>query len=252
MNLKHLLAVAIVIVSCISCADESQFTNGFRLNLTGKMNNPENIGDNTQSAEQIGADLISLCEKAAENNELLTDTRTLSYESNWKMGEQCNWDKPEKQGKIRGSREWRKVFEIDSNRLVCSLDISSDEDLQYDDTLVLTLNEKVLAWGNLSIEDAFEKNQGIYKYDLDNILDQSMQTRSVGCVEGFTTCEVPQHDKPGNINISFSKELNDQFLVDIDQKGAEFTLRVFGDNDPEVDCSHNGLNLDITYSYIER
>ena len=189
------------------------------------------------------------CKFAAERGYLVTETKTISYQSNWRLGSQCTWDGMIN-GQIRGYKEWPEVFEIASDRVVCDMKLTSGSNLQYDDSIVLSLNDNVLAWGNLDISNVFDTVGNIYQYDLNKIIGASMQDESVGCVEGATECVMPSHDIPGNIKIAFSDELNEKIMLDVEAKGATFTLRAFGDNDAAVDCSHTGVNLDITYSYF--
>ena len=41
-------------------------------------------------------------------------------------------------------------------------------------------------------------------------------------------------------------------MSDIEESGGVFDLITFGDNNEEVDCTHTGLDLEITYKYYEK
>ena len=89
-----------------------------------------------------------------------------------------------KNGHIRGYKEWPKTFSVENNRVICAMEFDSNKELQFDDSLILSINDNILFWGNVQ-EEVFEQKDGIYQYDWNKLRDSSMGTVGGGCGMGI-------------------------------------------------------------------
>jgi hypothetical protein len=267
--------ICVLTLFVISCSQESTFTarSGSKStsssvsydalgNVIGDLDEdgiPDVLGDENGdgiadsaggSAKVDGLVKVDHCDIAKERGYLKTSNEIIEYKANFNLGAQCKWEEM-KNGHIRGYKEWPKTFSVNSERVLCKMEFDSNKELQFDDSLVLTLNDNILFWGNVQ-EEVFTQKDGIYQYDWKKIYDSSMGSVGGGCVMGATTCVIPSHDTPGAIKLAFNDDLNDVIMKDVEDKGALFTLRAFGDNDDAVDCSHTGVELNVTYTYFEK
>lgn len=250
----------------LSCSQESEFTGKSRSktklsssgDLKGELGDVvagdfdgDGVSDTAGGLASVdGLAAVKHCDLAKERGYLKEATELITYDDNFRMPKQCLWDELIN-GQIRGQREEPKSFSVDSRRVICSMDLSSSKEIQFDDSIILSLNDNILFWGNVN-EEVFEVKDNIYQYDWMRLKGSSMQSVGGGCVEGSTACEIPKHDVPGTLNISFSEAINKTIMQDVEEKGATFVLRSFGDNDDNVDCSHTEIDLQIKYTYFEK
>jgi len=209
------------------------------------------------SAKIDGLATVYDCDFAKARGYLLEATETLVFEGNRPGGEplanQCNWD-GEDGGKAHGYKTWKKNLTVSSDRVLCAMEFSSAESMEYDDAIMLTINDKTVFWGNMNLS-TLEMDQGLYKYDWGKLRGQDISNGSgskAGCAEGSTSCQVPDTETTGNLSVIFSDAANIKLMKELETNGPNFQFRAFGDDDESKDCTHTGLNLKITYKYFEK
>lgn len=219
--------------------------------LVDSEQNPESDIDNgLKDGEQTKEQMLTGCAAGLADNTLKEAKRILKFETNAQKSNQCRWLKSKKNGQIRGLRKDPKALAIPTSQVVCSMALSSMNEFRYDDAIILTLNDMALAWGNLQIEK-LDNVEGAYVFNEDKIIGSGLDGKQ-GCIDGHDQCEIPKHDNKGKLAISFQDEVNQKIMSDIEESGGVFDLITFGDNNEEVDCTHTGLDLEITYKYYEK
>jgi hypothetical protein len=204
----------------------------------------------TEPAEETPAieEVLSECEKGLADGTLMEEKKIITFDANKGMPNQCTWLAPKKDGHVRGYRADPKALAIPSGHVVCSMALKSESKLTYDDSLLLTFNDKALLWGNLEIMK-LDATDGIYTFNKDKIQDSTIKSGEVGCMEGHDACKVPGTDTEGDLALTFKEDANKKITEEVELNGAVFSLLTFGDNNPEVDCTHSGLELEVTYMY---
>ena len=105
--------------------------------------------------------------------------------------------------------------------------------------------------GSANFVGQFELKNGLPVYDWSKIVGKKVVEVGQGlvCLAGATECIMPGTQSNGQVSVSFDAATN-QMLANSSENGINtFTLIVTGDNDPSVDCQHNGLTMSIFYQY---
>lgn len=199
--------------------------------------------------EITGSGLYLNCEKALKEGTLLQGEDVLSYAGNDMKSGECAWPKPEGGGKIAGFKTWSKGLNIPADRQICSFDLSTKGEFRYDDSLLFSLNGRVLFWGNVIISN-LAKTGAFYNYDFDRLYDNNKNGRTDSCADGSITCSIPSTQNRQLLEVKFDKLTGYDLALDILQNGSRFDLTITGDNDPDIDCTHSGIELDVSYTYI--
>lgn len=214
---------------------------------TENMENEEKI---PVSLAEATASLKTECEQANSNNLLKNASTTVSFASNDGEGKQCDWRVEKQDRRAAGIKMWTEGFSIPEFRKICGMRLSSSNGFKYDDYLVFSLNKRVLFWGNFNISN-LEVSEGFPVFDFDKVFDQSSNRLST-CAEGFDECIIPSKGESKAINVSFNGDTTYAVAAEANQNGANFTMRVLGNNDEGKDCEHVGLDLIVEYKYIDK
>lgn len=212
----------------------------------------DSISGSTSTAKIEGLASVTDCDIAKAKGFLNNGVEVLKYEGNSGFKKQCNWS-GEDAGRVHGRKKWDKTLEFSPTMVVCSMEFSSSGRIEYDDAILLTLNDKALLWGSLEITK-LNKVDGLYQYDFSMLKGarQGGDLAQHSCVDGFTSCEVPKTETVGDLRLSFNEETNLKLMKTVEEVGAKFTLRAFGDDDPDKDCTHSGLDLTVKYTYFNK
>ena len=241
----------------LSCSGDTSFLSSLAQD-PAKVKDDVSIGGSVrdQTLDYLAGDapnpdgLASLtdCDVAEQRGFIKTVTKNLVWDDNFRQPGKCTWENPH-DGFLKGYRYQPKVLDIPNSRVVCRMNFKSEEKLQYDDAIILSINDKLLMWGNIVV-DPLDLENGLYKYEWNKIKGASMKNSPTGCAFGSTECSVPRHDSPDLLKLAFNDEMNFKIMSEIERYGAEFNLRAFGDNDDDTDCTHKKLDLKIQYSYF--
>ncbi|MFL0802836.1 MAG: hypothetical protein K6L81_03900 [Agarilytica sp.] len=197
----------------------------------------------------------------------------------------CEWDHDtvdgvSTQGKnhdvIQGFYRQSVVATLPDNAVVCSSTISAnsgnDVYWRYDDEFFLTIGDQVIissekAWRmQRLVSEADEDGEyglGPYFYDFDAIkwlsYHQSSERYCLGherTGETFSdvenpSCSFPRTQQWGSFNIDIPVEAFASVSADIVNEGeANFSLIISGDDDPQIDCQHSGIELNWDVEYV--
>ncbi|MFK7828000.1 MAG: hypothetical protein AB8G05_27875 [Oligoflexales bacterium] len=181
--------------------------------------------------------------------------------------EDCSWGKKRNKNMLGPyDNLWRKNYylqarEVQSHTLdipkfavLCELEVTShtDDNIQYDDFLVLTLNDYILMLSNHLLLREMPINNDFYFWDFAEIKGKYYEFHGDRfCFEGYQNCEFPGHDVPGPVDFFLDTDSLSP-LASILEKEEELKFNVIatGDNDDE-DCWHTDLYLNIRSNYVD-
>lgn len=211
-------------------------------------------GDGTgQSAIGLDSEEIrGLCQDA--NRSKLMQTKNLLFPptQNCEFGSGGNGERRDVyyQARVKVDR----TFEVPENGVICSFKLDSKtNNIRYDDVVVITLNDYILATSNRSIYQNSTPPNSISKFEFLDILGRPLAFEGTqSCLgEEASICKMPGHDFQGGFELDFNNEVLSPLLPLI--YGPELkTLSVItlGDND-DGDCEHTGIEFDVTYTYVD-
>lgn len=199
------------------------------------------------NAELNSSDLVEACRNAGSS--LKQGTTFLSFSGNEGQKDECEWKFKKADNTNAGIKTWKTGFELDSGRTMCSIKFRSEKSFAYDDAFAFTTNDKIIFWGNLFV-NVLEKKEGIPIFDHALLQDNNADFRNTECVVGALSCDLPAANTNSDILVSFDESTGFRIVHDLVNNGSEFQLHVFGDDD-DNDCTHNGLELSVEYSYID-
>lgn len=172
----------------------------------------------------------------------------------------------EKNNYLRARYEQYKTVSLPANAVVCGVEVSAPEQVfQYDDMIYLTYNDYILASSlNRSLatsESLFYDDIGggmtLYKYNWDDVantdfagVNETADDYCAGSDNGYGACDWPLSQQLGSITMNYNPEV----LVPISalSNNQKFGFIVTGDDDPDSDCYHENLDLDVKFYYFER
>ncbi len=136
--------------------------------------------------------------------------------------------------------------------VLCDLKMTTvSPELQYDDFIVLTINDRVLMSSNqeiLKFLDYDTSYQWNFKKARGNMLDFSGQAYCFG--NELSLCEIPETDTFGKLKLDFNSEVMAQLASNLKTKDTlNFQLISTGDNDPD-DCLHSDFSLSYELKYV--
>ena len=108
------------------------------------------------TAKSDGLSSVNDCVTARLRGYLVETTpEIIDYPNNFKFPNQCTWPGGKKDS-VSGFREVRHTFSPPGGRVVCKMSLESS--LRYDDSILLTLNDRALIWGSLGTT-VYQDNQ---------------------------------------------------------------------------------------------
>ena len=171
-------------------------------------------------------------------------------EPNCPFGEGDNW--PKTGGKAAARVEQDIPFSFPEDHLVCSLSLSGASDnFYYDDTIVLALNGIALI-SSTQILNKFDLEDGLPVYAWDKLVGESIGAKGPECLEGATSCQMPGTQENGEVSLSFDADTSEQLVKTGEGVDHVFTAIVTGDDNPPLDCHHNGLTIKVDYMYVPK
>ena len=217
------------------------------------------IGLNSDT-DRLSIDLIKKCDEAKALGKLRLKKAEILFED---PSKQCEWGKNENlqtlNGFIQARVEQTSLIELQEDAHVCQIELTN-QDLQnfrYDDNLILTINDYILA-STTNLNQHLTSRNGYFKYEWFKLRGKDAQNASsdtrkekqycAGQSEGYSQCLFPQTEQLGSIDINIGDIVLQTILGMTSPNKLKFSLVTTGDND-ESDCQHVPLrfNLDILY-----
>lgn len=146
------------------------------------------------------------------------------------------------------------TLDIPKYAVLCELEVSShtDDNIQYDDFLVFTLNDYILMLSNHFLLREMPVKNDFYFWDFAEIKGKYYEFHGDRfCFDGYKSCEFPGHDIPGPVDF-FLDTSSLSPLASILEKEETLSLKVIatGDND-RYDCWHTDIYLNIKSQYVD-
>jgi hypothetical protein len=180
----------------------------------------------------------------------------------------CAWgedgNREPEQGFVTARAEESVALDLDGG--ICSLafdftesDDGDDDDellLRYDDGFLLAFGGAILVASYAPLVEVFETDGFLRLYDWSRLVDapfgfEEEGTYCLGEAEGLSSCEVPPPETPGPLALAFGEPVVGALA---ERAHAEdryaFDLVTYGDNDPDVDCSHSALSFRVEVTAV--
>ncbi|MDP2313402.1 MAG: hypothetical protein Q8P41_10885 [Pseudomonadota bacterium] len=135
-------------------------------------------------------------------------------------------------------------------------DHEDEQIVRYDDVLVLTFDDVVLASSYARLVEGLE-SEGLFRlYDWDDLVGEPFQfddasAYCLGADAGLSSCRIPPQETAGTLALDFGADVvSDLAEYAYAQGRYEFALLTLGDNDAEVDCSHSEFRFTVDVAYV--
>lgn len=252
-----ILAVTAVHVGCTNASD---FETSQTTKRASKKSIPEAVDSPRSNASQGEATAkqespppaapegVAIAIAECQTRALTSEVIRLDFPE---MKGQCKWDIGEQEGgSMMGYDEQLLKLPVDSSWVLCSMAVSSNkEKLYYDDYIALMFNKRVLL-GTRGIVDMLEKDKfGLPIYDWSR-LQRKRPQGSKTCLDGATKCALTGTQQSGSLALEMDTDTNLKLMSHALELGRyDFEIVATGDNNPDIDCAHTGIPLDITIKY---
>lgn len=178
----------------------------------------------------------------------------------------CPWGEGENlwpsQGVLTARVEQTHSLDLE-NAVICDMEFTFageaglEQDIEYDDNFLFVFNGVVLAasyrpWVELLDEDDIYR---LYDWDrivgADNLFDDSIPTYCVGEDSDLATCDIPPPETTGPISLAFDLSITSELsYLALEEGRRDFTFVATGDNDEDIDCSHEAFFFDVVVPYL--
>lgn len=243
----------ISVIFLIGCGDAK-----FGLDNLGSLGNGGGLGDNSG---------FNSCAEAIDAGALKTYTYRYTFPANTNA---CDWNKngnlSQDDGKVVARNRQDHTIDYPAGARICDLNLGADSsnstnnnNFQYDDNLLINLNDHVLATNADFLFHHFNQADIIdgtdtataYEYEWLPIRNHNNGSDSKYCLGSDEnlggSCTIPGTDIGSNLDLSFNKSHLTE-IVNRRNSSPVVSVIITGDND-NTDCKHSGLDLDFTVSY---
>ncbi len=184
----------------------------------------------------------------------------------------CDWGQngnlSTQQAKFRARREQVANLGLDPGTVICSAEfLFADQDFEFDDYFVLTLNGSVLTSSYDFSGYLTKSTQGFLQYDWSKIRNIDMYFEShplVGVYKAeymgaHSYAKFPASQKKGQIELEFDPIYLQAIMATKLPQDHYFSLITFGDNNEgqaiggqkdEYDCIHEPVDMSVRIKYI--
>ncbi|RYZ58625.1 MAG: hypothetical protein EOP07_06440 [Proteobacteria bacterium] len=202
---------------------------------------PQTIADNV---EKLKATCGSGVKKTLKQSIHFPEVQKCSWGTNGNLGRKDTY--------VQAIEGQRATIELPTNAQLCELGIGSvATTIQYDDFMLLTLNNQVLLTSNKELLVGMQ-DDAAYAWDFSKIRGKQIDFDAAPyCLGDASLCKIPVTDVKGAFQFSIDpSSLGKLAANSVDKKKLEFALYATGDND-DRDCWHTAFTLDFTLNYVE-
>jgi hypothetical protein len=196
------------------------------------------------------------CEKPVQ---LLTSTVKLVFPESKKCAFNVEPNKAPIEAQLQAQKVSTQSLKLPADSEICSMNLETPANakVQYDDFLILTVDDFVIFSSNKDFIPKLDKINGFYKWDFLKVRESPVDFQALPfCVGAMERCTFPATDTEGPILL----KLNYSEIAGI-AKGIQGKAEVpvdlisTGDNDDsdtKMDCYHTALDLTVTLNYIKK
>ena len=171
----------------------------------------------------------------------------------------CQWGSNGNQNAINGLYNARDEDEIivTHNGIICDMDVSFNNsngtqswpNFSYDDQVILTWNDHVIAGSNRNLVRLLLRDDYSRAYDWNAIKGLPMDYGEDSWAPSNSLADFPNVDNAtGTLSLALDSGLVSQLVTEsLTQQQASFKMITFGDNDTG-DCSHAAWDFTVTLS----
>jgi hypothetical protein len=198
------------------------------------------------AVEKTPAELLEACSQAA--------LKSKTFRLNFPERQGCTWEKNKADGKMRGRFGQTIEAAVQSNWVLCSMDINvSKGKVTYDDNILIHFNDATLIATKGIINLLGENSEGLSLYDWNKLKGQSLDPNGRKCMTGAVTCELTGSQDKGPIVLSLNAGANKKLMKRaMSLNKYKFGVVTTGDSDTKKDCRHTGIPLDVTITYYKK
>lgn len=172
--------------------------------------------------------------------------------------QKCNWSTngnlDRLDAHVQAIEGQKATIELPANAQLCELGISSvATTIQYDDFMLLTLNNQVLLSSNKELLQGMTADSTqAYAWDFSKVRGKAIDFDAAPyCLGDTSLCKIPVTDVQGAFQFSIDpSSLGKLAANSTNKKNLDFALYATGDND-DRDCWHTAFTLDFTLNYVE-
>lgn len=202
---------------------------------------PQTIADNV---EKLKATCGSGVKKTLKQSIHFPEVQKCSWGTNGNLGRKDTY--------VQAIEGQKATIELPINAQLCELGIGSvATTIQYDDFMLLTLNNQVLLTSNKELLVGMQ-DDAAYAWDFSKIRGKQIDFDAAPyCLGDASLCKIPVTDVKGAFQFSIDpNSLGKLAANSVDKKKLDFALYATGDND-DRDCWHTAFTLDFTLNYVE-
>jgi len=148
----------------------------------------------------------------------------------------------------------KATIDLPANAKLCELGIgSAATTIQYDDFMLITLNNQVLLASNKELLADLQPDQvQAYAWDFSRVRGKAINWDAAPyCLGDSSTCNIPVTDVQGSFAFNIDPESLGKLAANsVNKTRLDFALYATGDNDTR-DCWHTAFTLDFTLNYVE-
>lgn len=146
---------------------------------------------------------------------------------------------------------------LDSEICSMTLETPATAKVQYDDFLILAIDDFVVFSSNKDFIPKLDKLNGLYKWDFLKVRESPVDFKALPyCIGAMERCTFPGTDTEGPILLKLNYSEITGITKAIQGKAAvPVDLIATGDNDDsdeKMDCFHTALDLTVTLNYIKK
>ena len=220
-------------------------------------------GTSSTSGIKVGATTPAL-QSVTENIEKLKlacnsgTKKTLKQSVHFPENQKCNWGINGNLGRrdlyVQAIEGQKATIELPINAQLCDLGIgSAATTIQYDDFMILTLNNQVLLSSNKDLLIGLDESQDqAYVWDFSKPRGKTINFDAASyCLGNSSLCNIPITDVQGSFQFSIDPTVLGKLASNsVNKKNLEFALYATGD-DNDRDCWHTAFTLDFTLNYVD-
>ncbi|MBC7659333.1 MAG: hypothetical protein H7249_06455 [Chitinophagaceae bacterium] len=184
--------------------------------------------------------------------------KTMKQSVRFAETQKCNWNVDGNLGRLdahlQAIQGQKASIELPANAQLCELGIGSvATTIQYDDFMILTMNNQVLLSSNKELLLGMTEDQdAAYVWDFTKARGRAVNFDAPSyCLGNGSICNIPVTDTQGSFQFSIDPSVLGKMAANnASSTKLDFALYATGDND-DRDCWHTAFTLDFTLNYVQ-
>ncbi len=200
--------------------------------------------------------LNQTCDKPVQ---LLMSQVKLSFPESKKCAFNVEPNKEPKEAFLQAQKVSSMNLKLPADSEVCSMTLETPAaaKVQYDDFLILAIDDFVIFSSNRDFIPKLDKINGLHKWDFLKVRESPVDFKALPfCIGAMDRCTFPATDTEGPILLKLNYSEISGITKAIQGKTAvPVDLIATGDNDDsadKMDCFHTALDLTVTLQYIKK